>query len=365
MNHARGAASLSAASLLVVFIALATCNSGGYRYGASDQAFYQPAVRATQDPGLFPRDRALIISQAKLTLVDESVALAARFTTLPLPILFLALYITSLVLLAAGAWSIGRQLYGSTWTCVALLIALTLRHAIARSGTNTLEGYFHPRQLAFALGTLAIASFLRARKWPVLLLVAAAGAIHPTTALWFAIWLGVATVVVDRSSRLVIGTIAVMAVAGGLWTLTSGPLAGRLQPMDPEWLATLVSKDYLFPLAWPAYAWLFNLGTVAVLGGAYLLRRRMGFTDDRERALVAGCFSLIGHLHARARPAIEQHRTRDPAAAGTHLLDVRLPGNHLRRLGGRRSGGPRRAASDLTGGSLGPVFRRAQCLRPL
>jgi len=32
------------ALMLVPFIALATLNSGGYRYGASDQAFYQPAV---------------------------------------------------------------------------------------------------------------------------------------------------------------------------------------------------------------------------------------------------------------------------------------------------------------------------------
>ena len=48
--------------------------------------------------------------------------------------------------------------------------------------------------------------------------------------------------------------------------------------MDPEWLAMLVSKDYLFPLAWPSYAWLFNLGTVGLLAGAYLLRRRCGLS---------------------------------------------------------------------------------------
>jgi hypothetical protein len=293
VNRARGAASLSAACLLAGFIALATCNSGGYRFGASDQAFYEPAIRATLDSELFPRDRPLITSQAKLTLVDESVALAVRATGLPLPVVFLALYVASLVLLAAAAWSIGRKLYASTWTCIALLVALTLRHAIARSGTNTLEGYFHPRQLAFGLGALAIASFLRARTWPALLLVGAAGAVHPTTALWFAVWIGVATMVVERSSRLVLGLLALAALAGGAWSLTAGPLAGRLQPMDPEWLATLVSKDYLFPLAWPSYAWFFNLGTVVLLAGAYVLRRRSGFVDDRERALVAGCFSLM------------------------------------------------------------------------
>ena len=51
---------------------------------------------------------------------------------------------------------------------------MTLRHAIAKSGTNTLEGYFHPRQLAFAFGVLAIAQFLRGRYLGMLLGLAAA-----------------------------------------------------------------------------------------------------------------------------------------------------------------------------------------------
>ena len=293
MTRTRGAAFLSAACLLAGFIALATFNSGGYRYGASDQAFYQPAVRVRLDPELFPRDRSLITSQAKLTFADECVAAVARVTNLPLPLLFLALYLVTLSLLAGGAWSIGRRMYVSTWTSVALLATLTLRHAIARSGTNTLEGYFHPRQLAFAFGVLALAGFLRARAWPAALLVVAAGCVHPTTALWFAVWITVAAVFVNRSSRLAIGAAAAGAIAVGLWALTIGPLAGRLQPMDAEWLATLDTKDYLFPLAWPAYAWVFNLGTVVLLAGAYLLRRRSGLVDDRERAVVLGCFSLM------------------------------------------------------------------------
>ena len=45
----------------------------------------------------------------------------------------------------------------------ALGAAFTLRHAIAKTGANTLEGYFHPRQLAFALGLWGVAMFLRRR----------------------------------------------------------------------------------------------------------------------------------------------------------------------------------------------------------
>ena len=71
---------------------------------------------------------------------------------------------------------IGARLYRTRWAVVALAAALTLRHAIAKTGANTLEGYFHPRQLAFALGLLAVALFLerRERVAPALLALAAA-----------------------------------------------------------------------------------------------------------------------------------------------------------------------------------------------
>src|SRR5258708_24694096 len=49
----------------IVFIVLATLNSAGYRYGASDQAFYIPAVLRHVDPALFPQDRVLIDAQAR------------------------------------------------------------------------------------------------------------------------------------------------------------------------------------------------------------------------------------------------------------------------------------------------------------
>ena len=144
----------------------------------------------------------------------------------------------------------------------------TLRHAIAKSGTNSLEGYFHPRQLAFAFGTLAIAAFLRGRTAVAALALCAAGSLHPTTTLWLAIWLGVATFVARPQWRKWLGAAIVAAIAVAIWTLTLGPLAGRLTLMDAEWLAALGDKDYLFPLRWPVSAWLMNLGYVVGSSGS-------------------------------------------------------------------------------------------------
>jgi len=57
---------------LLPFLLLCTLNSAGYRYGASDLAFYIPAALEKLDPSLFPRDGALIASQAHLTMIDET-----------------------------------------------------------------------------------------------------------------------------------------------------------------------------------------------------------------------------------------------------------------------------------------------------
>src|SRR3954471_19819030 len=175
--------------LLVVFIVLCTMNSAGYRYGASDQAFYLPVVYRQLDPSLFPRDRALIDAQGRLTLYDNVVATLARATPLSLPHLFFALYVLTLTLLFMAALRTGACWYRARWAPLALAAALTLRHGIAKTGANTLEGYFHPRELAFAIGLWAVAQFLGRRDWLWILLLGISAAVHPTTAAWFAAWL--------------------------------------------------------------------------------------------------------------------------------------------------------------------------------
>ena len=278
---------------VVPFVILATLNSGGYRYGASDQAFYQPAVLAQLDPELFPRDTPVLAAQTRLTAADETIALAVRATGASVPAVFAALYVLALALFALGAWQIGQTLFANRWTTVALLAALTLRHAIARSGTNTLEGYFQPRLLAYGLGALAIAFFLRGRTaWMALALLLGA-LVHPTTAVWFALWLGLATMVAERRSRKLLAAVGVAGALAALWAVSAGPLASRMVALDPEWRRTLETKDYLFPLEWPLYAWALNLGYLPIVAALHLRRRRLGLVGERERALVLGSSVLL------------------------------------------------------------------------
>jgi hypothetical protein len=227
-----------------------------------------------------------------LTFVDNLVGVFGRLSGVSLSTMFAVLYVLSLTLIAAGASRVGGSLYREPWTIVALLAALTLRHAITKSGTNTLEGYFHPRQLAFGIGTLAVAAYLRGA-WPAAAILAlAAGAIHPTTALWFCVWLGVAVAVTERRARVPLAIAAALTAAAGAWLLTAGPLAGRLVTMDRAWLDTLVTKDYLFPLQWPASAWIINLGYIPLIVWLYRRRVTAGVALPREQGLVAGCLAL-------------------------------------------------------------------------
>ncbi len=283
---------LTKVSGLAAFVLLATMNAAGYRYAASDQAFYIPAVVRHLEPSAFLRDAAMIDSQARLTLVDDIVAGSARVTGLSLQHLFLGLYLATLGLLLAAAIQIGSRLYRTGWAVVALGAALTLRHAIAKTGANTLEGYFHPRQLAFAAGLWAVSAFLSRRDWISLGLLALSAALHPTTALWFMVWLAAAAFLDRPAWRARLVTAAMLALVAGGWALWRGPLAGHLTIMDAEWLAAIGDKD-LFPLAWPADVWVTNLVAVPIIALCWNARRRAGLTVPGESPLAVGALALV------------------------------------------------------------------------
>lgn len=278
------------------FCALAAANAGGYRYGISDLAFYLPAAFRHLDPALFPRDGALLAVQARLTVADELLAALLRIGSsagISGPAILYGAFIGSLLILFAAILAIGLAMYRSWWTVVALAAALTLRHAVAQGAVNTLEGYFHPRIVAFALGTTGVAFFLRRRTWLALAVIAVGFAVHPTTALWFAVCVGVAGLASDDDARPWLMVIAVVIVVAAAWAVTTGPLAGRLVPMDPEWLAALSQKQYLFPDQWPVSAWPIVAIDVVVIAVAARQRAVGRLLRGPERGLLWGCGAVL------------------------------------------------------------------------
>jgi len=273
----------SAAALL--FFTLATANAGGYRYGVSDQAFYVPALAKAITPALFPRDSDLLDVQMRVWLGDDIVSAVSRVMPIDLPTLALVMYVAGLALLAGAITFFIRGLGGSWWAVAAGLGLATLRHRIARTGANSLEGYFHPRMIAFALGMWALGFLLRRRGGAAFALIAVAFVVHPTTAVWFGIAAGAA--VAWQADRRSLWVVAAAITAISLWLIAAG------QRMDADWLAVFADKDYLFPTDWPIWAWALNLSYPLVLGAIWLRRRARGVTTAGETALIVGLLVLM------------------------------------------------------------------------
>jgi len=276
-----------------VFALLATANAAGYHYGGSDQAFYIPAVVKALQPAAFPRDTPLIDAQARLILVDNLLAVNARLTGLSLETLFFVSYLASLAVTWGALALIGQQLYANRWLTLALGAAFTMRHRIAETSANSFEPYFHPRMLAFAVGLLAVAALLRRRGWLAIVLVGLSAIVHATTAIWFAALIGIALAVIDKRFRPVVVGGAAAAVAFLAWAVLAGPLQSSWVVMDSVWLRAVASKDSLFADQWPWWAWLSNLGMLAVLWWAHRARLARGAATDADRGLVWGATVLV------------------------------------------------------------------------
>lgn len=277
------------AALLFVIVA-GTANAAGYRFGASDQAFYIPAVALRADPSLFPRDRAVFEPQMRLWVGDELLGGLVRATGVESPTLFAMLYVLTMAGLVLGTFALARSLRCDWGTIAICLVLITLRHRIAKTGANSLEGYMHPRMLAFACGLVALAFVARLRPLMAATWTVVAAVVHTSTAIWFAGVVIVATLWPHRRNRTVARALAV-AVGMGLAGL--GMSAVYLPRMDEVWLAVLADRDYLFSADWPLYAWLGNLAYPAVLFAIYRRRVTSGATVPGESGLVAGLLALV------------------------------------------------------------------------
>ena len=291
--RADGRTVLGGAALVAAFSVLAVFNSGGYRYGASDQAFYVPAIMRHVDPSLFPRDRVLIAVQDDLLLINSLLASIVLATGLSVAQVLFGAYLFMLLAVAAAGWLFGRALLGTRWAAAALVLAMSIRHRVPKTGVNTLEHYFHPRMIAFAVGTAGLTALVRGRAWVAFALAMGAGIVHPTTGIWFAIVIGGGACVALPEQRRGWILLALGAALAGAGVLYSGALADRLVVMDAEWLQSLATKDYLFPNRWSPSTWLQHALYLIVITISFRARRRLGLAGRGEHALVAGLVAML------------------------------------------------------------------------
>ncbi len=277
----------------VGFGLLLVLNVGGYRYGVSDQAFYIPVVLQHLTPDLYPHDASVIGAQDRFFLFDDWLARVLHATGVSMPLAFLTAYGVTLLLLFGAVVAIGRAMYASWWTVAALAIGVTIRHRIPDTAVNTFESYFHPRLLAFTVGLWAVAALLRGRTWLALSITTVALLVHPTTGLWFVIWVGTAALVTDSVARPALVVLTAASAATAVWMLV-GPLRGQLVVMDAAWWSALSSKDYLIATNWPLVTWVGSFAVAGLIAAIYRYRRSIGINAPTENGLVVGCAVLLG-----------------------------------------------------------------------
>jgi hypothetical protein len=285
-----------------IFFVLATANGAGYRFGVSDQAAYVPAVMLAENPAAFPHDASVIRAHAQFFVIDDLLGWIGRTTGAGLEVRFFAAYLLAMAVLFAGVLVVGSSVYGSIrdrprvttwWLMLALAATVTLRHHIPRTSTNSLEPYFHPRLLAFGLGVIAVAAFLRQRNAIAVTLVGVAALCHTTTALWFAVLIGMALVIVDKRWRVPAGVACVSTLGIVAWAMAVGPLQSSAATMDPLWIEALAGRNFIFANEWPLWAWVANLGLLAALWGAHIVRVKRGTATVRDAGLVWGATALV------------------------------------------------------------------------
>jgi hypothetical protein len=294
----------------LAFLALATANGAGYRYGVSDGAAYVPAVMLAENAAAFPRDAPLIRTQGQFFVVDEVLAMIGHVTGASLESRFFAAYLIAIAAVWTGVLLIGSSLYTRFptrwWLTIALAAVVTLRHHIPRTSTNSLEPYFHPRLLAFGLGIIAVAAFLRHRNAVAVALVGLAAICHGTTAFWFAVAIGTGLMIVDRRWRLpgLLGCAASLAIL--VWAATAGPLRMAASTMDSLWIDALGGRNFIFANEWPLWAWVANLGLLGALWLAHAVRVQRGTATVRDTGLVWGATVLVAMFLATL-PLVAAH----------------------------------------------------------
>ncbi|MGH9159179.1 MAG: hypothetical protein ACRD2X_04240, partial [Vicinamibacteraceae bacterium] len=119
------------------------------------------------------------------------------------------------------------------------------------------------------------------------------GVIHPTTGLWFAVWLFVMLWVSDPALRRPLAVVGALCAAAAVWAMAAGPLAPRMTRFDAAWEAAVAGKDYVFPTRWRPEIWALHGACVLVILLAWRTRLRRGLTHATESGLVAGCLALV------------------------------------------------------------------------
>ena len=250
--------------LLLLLTALAFLVHG-YHPFSEDAAFHIPPVERLLDPALFPRDAGFFEPYAALTLFPQVVAGCVRLSHMRIETVLLILQLLCLYLFLAGCWRLSRACFEAPeaqWASVGLVAAVLTLPA----GATTIllfDPYLNPRSFSSCAGIFALAFALERKYLPAILLLVAAGLMHPLMALYT----GFLLLLLWRGQMR-----ASMAAMAALF-----PFGISFDPPTPAYHRAALLHSFHYVQHWSWYEW---LGVWAPIGlfiwfGAIAKSRRM------------------------------------------------------------------------------------------
>jgi hypothetical protein len=254
----------------------------GYHPFADDAGIYISGIRKLVDPGLYRPDAAFVLAHTRLSLFAHLVAGIIRFTHLPLAPLIFATHLASIFLFLLACWKLAERLFPTVaqrW-CAVAVAAVCFTLPIAGTSISLMDPYVTARSFSTPLGLFALAAAIDHRWSRCLLLLFAAGLLHPLMTIYAAAFIAL-FVLMDFGlprAALVVSAQAITAAAILFF-------ATRHLPVAPGYQEAVLSRSYLFPAQWPGFEDL-GLGVPLILF-AFVAQRRT--TNPLIRTLCLTC----------------------------------------------------------------------------
>jgi hypothetical protein len=219
----------------------------GYHPYIVDASIYLVGIEKDIDPALFPRDNALVLAHAHLSIFSSLMAWMVGALHLSLPVLLFSVYIGLLFVLLLLCYKLGERLFLSSragWGA-ALLMAVCMPVPVAATSLLLIDPYLSSRSFSTDLGLLALLASISNRWTLALLSCAAAIAFHPLMGAYLAIYLLIYFLLQRQQWRLVAATCTAGFVLCGTITLFT-----RNTPVTASYREAVLGRSYYFLSDW-------------------------------------------------------------------------------------------------------------------
>lgn len=219
----------------------------GYHPYIVDASIYLVGIEKGIDPALFPRDNALVLAHAHLSIFSMMMSWIVRLLHMSLPVLLMSAYIGLLFGLLLLCYKLGERLFHSSragWGA-ALLMAVCMPIPVAATSLLLIDPYLSSRSFSTDLALLSLLASIDNRWTLAWLSCAAAIAFHPLMGAYLAVYLLIQWLLREQRWRL-----AAAACIAGFILCAAITLLTRHTPVTPSYREAVLGRTYYFLADW-------------------------------------------------------------------------------------------------------------------